>query len=196
MSILKNKQTIVALIFVLGFIFGYYFEATVENSSNKQLIEKEESLDETKILQKIIPMNCKSSSQLNEFLGCENLFDNAEFGWEDNRKNCKDQWIEFEFTSPAVIEFIVMQNYKFQGEFVQKDVIKDIELIFDSDSGDKQFESTLDDSTISQWIDTYTEDSTKKIRLNIISSHNKEGTDTCHLEEVTFYGYKGISNGK
>ena len=84
-----------------------------------------------------------------------------------------------------------MQNYAYEGLKAQKDSIKYFELIFKTENGENVFEETLQNTTESQWFDTLQIEKSKFIRLNVVSSYDTLGVDTCHLQSLDFYGYNG-----
>ena len=190
MKTLKNKKYAI-LLFTLGILTGFLLNIVLSEISHRYLMEELEALEEEILLQVLTPISCTSSSQLNEYQGCENLYGYTSDGWEDNNNNCKDQWIEFEFSEPVAVEFVVMQNYAYEGLKAQKDSIKYFELIFKSENGNNVFEETLQNTTDSQWFDTYQLEKSRFIRLNIVSSYDTLGVETCHLQEIDFYGYNG-----
>jgi len=53
------------------------------------------------------------------------------------------------------------------------------------------FEETLQNTTDSQWFDTLQMEKSKFIRLNVVSSYDTLGVNTCHLQSIDFYGYNG-----
>ena len=131
----------------------------------------------------IEPISCTSSSQANENQGCENLYDFSVDGWEDNGQNCNNQWIEINFEDENLVEFIVLQNYQYEGLLAQKDKIKDLEIV--TSSGDI-VNHTLSNSSDSQWIDINL--NTSSLRFNILSSYETIGVENCHLESIDIYG--------
>ena len=172
-------------IFAIGIFIGWisnnYYYANFYEPSEDFLALLEE--DDEFILKKIDPVSCTASSQLNEFQSCENLYDFDSNGWEDNNLNCKDQWLEFDLGKDYYIEFIVLQNYQYEGLYAQKDKIREFELIMSDNS---KYSNVMIDSTDSQWFDIMKD--TSSIRLNILSSWNTVGTENCHLQEFEIYG--------
>jgi len=180
----KTIKMTVLLIFVLfvGFVSGLYLYDYIYGWRIDTITEKYFFEDED-YLQIVKPSSCKSSSQLNEYQGCENLYDLMEGGWEDANKNCENQWVEYYFDNDVFVEFVTIENYGYPGLFAQKDKIKDIEMIT---SDGTKFPIWLEESTNSQWYDVY--HSTKYLRFNVLSSYDTLGIETCHLQEITVYG--------
>ena len=190
MKTLKNNKNAI-LLFTLGILTGFLINVVLSEISHQKILEDIETLEEEMFIQVFTPINCTSSSQLNEYQGCENLYGYTSDGWEDNNQNCNDQWIEFEFSEPVAVEFVVMQNYAYEGLKAQKDSIKYFELIFKTENGENVFEETLQNTTDSQWFDTLQMEKSKFIRLNVVSSYDTLGVNTCHLQSIDFYGYNG-----
>jgi len=187
-KIFSHNLTKFSLVLFFGVFLGwisnnYYYANFYEYSDAYDELTALYEEDDESYLQLIYPVSCSSSSQLNENQGCENLFDLDSDGWEDNNLNCKDQWIEFDLGKEYFVEFIVLENYKYEGLYAQKDKIRDFVLEM---SDDEEYSNTMVDSTDSQWFDINKDTST--IRMNIISSWNTVGTETCHLEEFAIYG--------
>jgi hypothetical protein len=185
---MKNivKSNIVKLlgIFLIGIIAGwylnnYYYINFYEPSSYLQDLMEDQGSN----LTRIDPVSCTASSQLNDYQSCERLYDLDSDGWEDNNQNCKDQWIELDLGKEYLVEFIVLQNYEYEGLFAQKDKIRDFDLVL---SNGVVVSNTMVDSTDSQWFDIV--ENTSTIRMNIQSSWNTIGTETCHLQEFEIYG--------
>ena len=141
--------------------------------------------DEEPSLFRIETTSCNSSSEANENQSCENLYDFTSEGWEDDGKNCKDQWIELNFSEEQYVEFVVLQNYQYEGLFAQKDKIKDLKII--SDKG-TSVTHTLENSTDSQWIDVNFNASS--LRFEILSNYETLGVENCHLESIDIFGRK------
>jgi len=184
-SILKNKKIIILTLLVgigLGwFLNNYYYINFYDVDSAIERLGLEDS-DEG-YLSLIEPISCTSSSQANENQGCEKLYDFSVDGWEDNGQNCNNQWIEINFEDENLVEFIVLQNYQYEGLLAQKDKIKDLEIV--TSSGDI-VNHTLSNSSDSQWIDINL--STSSLRFNILSSYETIGVENCHLESIDIYG--------
>ena len=184
-SILKNKKIITLTLLVgigLGwFLNNYYYINFYDVDSAIERLGLEDS-DEG-YLSLIEPISCTSSSQANENQGCEKLYDFSVDGWEDNGQNCNNQWIEINFEDENLVEFIVLQNYQYEGLLAQKDKIKDLEIV--TSSGDI-LNYTLSNSSDSQWIDINL--STSSLRFNILSSYETIGVENCHLESIDIYG--------
>jgi len=189
MKKLKINKTIIG-VFIVGVLSGFLLNVVLSEISHQQLLKEIEATEEEIPLKLLKPISCTSSSQLNEYQGCENLYDYTPEGWEDNNQNCKDQWIEFEFSKPVKVEFVVMQNYDYPPLRAQKDSIRNFELIFKNINGEKVvFNESLQDTTESQWFDTYQQVGSKIVRFNVLSSYDTLGVETCHLEALDFYGY-------
>ena len=61
------------------------------------------------------PLSCSASSTYesassNDF-SCENLYDNDYTMWQDNSLNCKDGWLEFNFSEEIYIEDLAIKVY-------------------------------------------------------------------------------------
>ena len=83
-----------------------------------------------------------------------------------------------------------MQNYDYPPLRAQKDSIRNFELIFKNINAEKVvFNESLQDTTESQWFDTYQQVGSKIVRFNVLSSYDTLGVETCHLEALDFYGY-------
>jgi len=184
-SIQKNKKIIILSLLVgigLGwFLNNFYYINFYDVDSAIERLGLDDS-DEG-YLSLIEPISCTSSSQANENQGCEKLYDFSVDGWEDNGQNCNNQWIEINFEDEYLVEFIVLQNYQYEGLLAQKDKIKDLEIV--TSSGDI-LNYTLSNSSDSQWIDINL--STSSLRFNILSSYETIGVENCHLESIDIYG--------
>lgn len=184
-AILKNKIIITITLLVgigLGwFLNNFYYIYSYDVDSAIERLGLEDSNED--YLSLIEPISCTSSSQANENQGCEKLYDFSVDGWEDNGQNCNDQWIEINFEDENLVEFIVLQNYQYEGLLAQKDKIKDLEIV--TSSGDI-VNHTLSNSSHSQWIDINL--STSSLRFNILSSYETIGVENCHLERIDIFG--------
>jgi hypothetical protein len=184
-KILSHNLTKFSIVLLFGVFIGWtsnnYYYANFYEPSDELLALFEE--DDEGYLQRVFPVSCSASSQLNENQSCENLFDLNSDGWEDNNLNCKEQWIEFDLGEEYFVEFIVMQNYQYEGLYAQKDKIRDFTLEMNNEN---EYSDTMIDSTDSQWFDINEDAST--IRMKVISSWNTVGTETCHLQEFEIYG--------
>ncbi len=187
----KKQMLIVVLLVVGSFTSGIFFSNYMaELEYERLLVELEELESEEGLITTHTPISCNSSTTRDENFGCENLYDLTVEGWEDDNQNCIEQWLEFDFGKEVQIEFMVFENYQYPGLFVQKDKIKDFEIVFDNGTVLNEY---LNNSTDFLWIDTPQSEKTRYVRINILSSHNTLGVEQCHLQEISFYGYE-ISN--
>ena len=187
----KKQMLIVVLLVVGSFTSGIFFSNYMaELEYERLLVELEELESEEGLITTHTPISCNSSTTRDENFGCENLYDLTVEGWEDDNQNCIEQWLEFDFGKEVQIEFMVFENYQYPGLFVQKDKIKDFEIVFDNGTVLNEY---LNNSTDFLWIDTPQSEKTRYVRINILSSHNTLGVEQCHLQEISFYGYE-VSN--
>lgn len=191
MKILKITFSVVAICIAALLLFDFYLTKSYEKIQKellefeKELLAFEESIKivEETPLQQIIPKSCKASSQASDQFSCERLYDLSEIGWEDDEKNCRGQWIEFEFPERIYIEYMIVKNYQEDTLFYRRDKIRDIELVF-SDNHNKFY--LIDEIQDQQWFDiNYI---TNTVRINIITNYNVDNSKICHLEEVSFFG--------
>ena len=181
------------LSFVFIFLFAVTF-ATILMSTNIETVETDTiTLSETseqKILQKIFPSFCLSSSSLDESWSCENLYDGDSTTWQDNSIGCKDGWIEFTFNREVYLEFIIFQNAEDTEYYSRNYKAKDI-LISNRDIG-FNINKQLEDNNLSQWIDINA--MTSDLYIDILSAYpsqeinGKAPYDECVIQEITFYG--------
>ena len=98
------------------------------------------------VLQKMFPTSCSSSSQLNEEYSCENLYDGSLKSWQDNELQCKDGYLEFTFSEPMYLEFIVFQNVEDTKSFKRNYKARDILITTNNSdfSVDKEMKNELE----------------------------------------------------
>jgi len=186
-------KTISDFHFVLIYLFAISF-ATILISTNVDNIETNiavtEDTSEQSILQKQYPINCSSSSKLDEGWSCEKLYDGESTTWQDNSLACRDGWVEVEFSKAIYLEFIVIQNPENNEEFFRSHISRDIKITT-SDAGFILFKE-LENDNISQWIDINT--ATSYFKIDILSAYpgeeinGKAPFDECAIQEITFYG--------
>ena len=187
-NLITKNIKIILVSLIVGTILGWF----ANNYYYKSIFDVEAAMerlgltDEEPTIKRILPQNCTASSQANENQSCEKLYDFTSEGWEDADLNCKDQWIELNFEKENYVEFVVFQNYEYEGLLAQKDKIREIELI--TSSGESIFH-TLENSPDPQWVDLNI--NTLKLRVNILSSYDTIGVDRCHLESIDIYGRSG-----
>ena len=179
--------------FVLIYLFSISI-ATILISTNVEIIEtntavSEDSLEKS-ILKKQYPINCSSSSKLDEDWSCEKLYDGKYTTWEDKSLACKDGWLEFTFSKEIYLEFIVIENPEDNERFFRSHLIRDINIT----TSDVGFTLTkeLENDNISQWIDINA--TTSYFKIDILSAYpgeeinEKVPFDECAIQEITFYG--------
>ena len=184
MKILKITFTVLAICIVVLFLYDIYLEKSYEKL-HQELLEFEESLKvvEETPLHIITPVNCLASSEANDIYTCKKIYDLTHLGWEDDQQNCRNQWIEFEFDDRYFIEFMILENYEDDSLFYRKDKVRNIEIIF-SDKNKNYY--LVEEIQESQWFDiNYI---TNTIKMNILTNYNDEDSNTCHIQEITFYG--------
>jgi len=142
------------------------------------------------VLQKMFPTSCSSSSQLNEEYSCENLYDGSLKSWQDNELQCKDGYIEFTFSEPMYLEFIVFQNLESSNSFKRNYKVRDIQVTTDEEA--ILIEKELQNSNGQQWIDINS--TTASLRIDILSAYSGEDVGNsnafkeCAIQEITFFG--------
>jgi len=184
MKILKTTFTVLAIYIVVLFLYDIYLVKSYEKLQ-QELLEFEESLKvvEETPLHIITPVNCLASSESSEINTCKKIYDLTHLGWEDDQQNCRNQWIEFEFDERYFIEFMILENYEDDSLFYRKDKVRNIEIIF-SDNNKNYY--LVEEIQESQWFDiNYI---TNTIRMNILTNYNDEDSNTCHIQEITFFG--------
>ena len=170
----------------------------------EEVIEEIEIVDQTTIpttstttqsmlkLQK--PLSCSASSTYesassNDF-SCENLYDNDYTMWQDNSLNCKDGWLEFNFSNEIYIEFIVVQNAEKSTSFKRNYKVRD--LLITGDDPDLEIQKELENDNFEQWVDVNT--TTTFLRIDFLSAYPGEeingqnSFDECAIQEIRFFG--------
>ena len=142
------------------------------------------------VLKKMYPISCTSSSQLDEEYSCENLYDGTLKSWQDNELECVDGFLEFTFSNPMYIEFIVFQNLESSTSFKRNFKVRDIQVITDENS--ILIEKELQNTNNQQWINI--DSTTATLRIDILSAYsgedvgNSKAFKECAIQELTFYG--------
>jgi len=142
------------------------------------------------VLQKMFPVSCSSSSQLNEEYSCENLYDGSLKSWQDNELECVDGFLEFTFSEPMYLEFIVFQNLENSNSFKRNFKVRDIQVTTDEES--ILIEKEVQNNNGQQWIDINSTTST--LRIDILSAYSGEDVGNsnafkeCAIQELTFFG--------
>ena len=142
------------------------------------------------VLQKMFPISCMSSSQLNDEYSCENLYDGTLKSWQDNELKCADGFLEFTFRDPMYIEFIVLQNLESSNSFKRNFKVRDIQVTTDENS--ILIEKELENTNSQQWININS--TTATLRIDILSAYSGEDIGNtsafkeCAIQELTFYG--------
>lgn len=142
------------------------------------------------VLQKMFPISCASSSQLNDEYSCENLYDGTLKSWQDNELECVDGFLEFTFSDPMYLEFIVFQNLESSNSFKRNFKVRDIQVTTDENS--ILIEKELQNNNGQQWIDINS--TTATLRIDILSAYsgedigNSNAFKECAIQELTFFG--------
>ena len=142
------------------------------------------------VLKKMYPISCTSSSQLDEEYSCENLYDGTLKSWQDNELECVDGFLEFTFSNPMYIEFIVFQNLESSTSFKRNFKVRDIQVITDENS--ILIEKELQNTNNQQWINI--DSTTATLRIDILSAYSGEDVGIskafkeCAIQQLTFYG--------
>ena len=142
------------------------------------------------VLQKMFPISCASSSQLSEEYSCENLYDGTLKSWQDNELECKDGFLEFTFSDPMYLEFIVFQNLESTNSFKRNYKVRDIQITTDENS--ILIEKEIQNNNGQQWIDINS--TTGNLRIDILSAYsgedigNSNAFKECAIQELTFFG--------
>ena len=136
------------------------------------------------------PISCTSSSQLNDEYSCENLYDGTLKSWQDNELECVDGFLEFTFSDPMYLEFIVFQNLESSNSFKRNFKVRDIQVTTDENS--ILIEKELQNNNGQQWIDINS--TTATLRIDILSAYsgedigNSNAFKECAIQELTFFG--------
>jgi hypothetical protein len=142
------------------------------------------------VLQKMFPISCMSSSQLNEEYSCENLYDGTLKSWQDNELQCENGYLEFTFSDSMYLEFIVFQNLESNNSFKRNYRVRDIQVTTDENS--ILIEKELENNNGQQWININS--TTATLRIDILSAYSGENIGNsnafkeCAIQELTFYG--------
>ena len=142
------------------------------------------------VLKKMYPISCTSSSQLDEEYSCENLYDGTLKSWQDNELECVDGFLEFTFSDPMYLEFIVFQNLESSNSFKRNFKVRDIQITTDENS--ILIEKELQNNNGQQWIDINS--TTATLRIDILSAYsgedigNSNAFKECAIQELTFFG--------
>ena len=142
------------------------------------------------MLQKMVPISCVSSSQLNDDYSCKNLYDGTVKSWQDNELECVDGFLEFSFSNPMYVEFIVFQNLESTNSFKRNFRVRDIQVTTDQNS--LLIEKEIPNNNSQQWVDINS--TTANLRIDILSAYsgedigNTEAFKECAIQELTFYG--------
>jgi len=205
---LPNRKEVPGIrgVFFLGLIISlisggsYFYNAEIA----EEVIEEMEIVVQTTMpttsttnsgllrLQK--PLTCSASSTYesassNDF-SCENLYDNAYTMWQDNSLNCKDGWLEFNFSEEIYIEFIVVQNAEKSTSFKRNYKVRD--LLITGDDPDLEVQRELENDNYEQWVDVNT--TTTFLRIDFLSAYPGEeingqnSFDECAIQEIRFFG--------
>ena len=140
------------------------------------------------------PLSCSASSTYesgssNDF-SCENLYDNDYTMWQDNSLNCKDGWLEFNFSDEIYIEFIVVQNAEKSTSFKRNYKVRD--LLITGDDQELEIQKELENDNFEQWVDVNT--TTTYLRIDFLSAYpgeelnGQKSFDECAIQEIRFFG--------
>ena len=161
-----------------------------EIAAVKQTTSTSSSTTIQSVLQKMFPISCTSSSQLNDEYSCENLYDGTLKSWQDNELECVDGFLEFTFSDSMYLEFIVFQNLESSNSFKRNFKVRDIQVTTDENS--ILIEKELQNNNGQQWIDINS--TTATLRIDILSAYsgedigNSNAFKECAIQELTFFG--------
>ena len=110
--------------------------------------------------------------------------------WQDNSLNCKDGWLEFNFSNEIYIEFIVVQNAEKSTSFKRNYKVRD--LLITGDDENLEVQKELKNDNYEQWVDVNT--TTTFLRIDFLSAYPGEeingqnSFDECAIQEIRFFG--------
>ena len=141
------------------------------------------------ILKKLFPEYCESANELNDDYSCNNLIQGNVLGWK-SFDNCKDEWITFTFDKEYYVEFIVLENFQLDSQFMKTDKIEKLTISLPNrDIAPITF--GLNNNKDSQWVDLNRH--TDAIKFSVNSSYNNTPSVPCGIQTITFFGKDSYS---
>lgn len=142
---------------------------------------------------KIVPIDWRCSSELNESLSCDNLFDGQDSTyWNDASAKGKGAEIEVTFAQAYALQTIVFKNVSDDKKFKMNYRVKGFEIDFD-DLPDAPFIDQLEDTKRAQPI-AVTSFSTTQITFKVTSTYASQSVDgktpynELAIAELEFWG--------
>ena len=97
--------TSIATLVIEEIYYAYKYESDLEELYTWDLISEDNVL-----LERLTPISCETSNQINDDYSCQNIIDENVLGWK-SIYNCKDEWLTFTFDKEYYIEFMIFENF-------------------------------------------------------------------------------------
>ena len=202
MITIKKKMLLLAVLFVIAITsiativieeiyYAYKYGADLDELYTFDLISEDDVL-----LERLTPMSCETSSQINDVYSCQNIIEENVLGWK-SIDNCKDEWLTFTFDKEYYIEFMVFENFQLDSQFMKTDKFNKITITIPDLNGGPVASVTkeLYNNKDLQWIDLNRRGD--EVTITIDSSYNNTTTVPCGMQTITFFGSESdnLNNG-
>ena len=202
MITIKKKMLLLAVLFVIAITsiativieeiyYAYKYGADLDELYTFDLISEDDVL-----LERLTPMSCKTSSQINDVYSCQNIIEENVLGWK-SIDNCKDEWLTFTFDKEYYIEFMIFENFQLDSQFIKTDKFNKVTITIPDLNGGPVASVTkeLYNNKDLQWIDLNRRGD--EVTITIDSSYNNTTTVPCGMQTITFFGSESdnLNNG-
>jgi hypothetical protein len=202
MITIKKKMLLLAVLFVIAITsiativieeiyYAYKYGADLDELYTFDLISEDDVL-----LERLTPMSCKTSSQINDVYSCQNIIEENVLGWK-SIDNCKDEWLTFTFDKEYYIEFMIFENFQLDSQFMKTDKFNKVTITIPDLNGGPVASVTkeLYNNKDLQWIDLNRRGD--EVTITIDSSYNNTTTVPCGMQTITFFGSESdnLNNG-
>ena len=125
-TLLLGMVSLIVITSVVAIVIEDMYWESQYSQSLDDFNEWDEFEGET-ILKKLFPEYCESANELNDDYSCNNLIQGNVLGWK-SFDNCKDEWITFTFDKEYYVEFIVLENFQLDSQFMKTDKIEKLTI--------------------------------------------------------------------
>jgi hypothetical protein len=171
--------------------YAYKYGADLDELYTFDLISEDDVL-----LERLTPMSCETSSQINDVYSCQNIIEENVLGWK-SIDNCKDEWLTFTFDKEYYIEFMIFENFQLDSQFMKTDKFNKVTITIPDLNGGPVASVTkeLYNNKDLQWIDLNR--GGNEVTITIDSSYNNTATVPCGMQTITFFGSESdnLNNG-
>ena len=187
-TLLLGMVSLIVITSVVAIVIEDMYWESQYSQSLDDFNEWDEFEGET-ILKKLFPEYCESANELNDDYSCNNLIQGNVLGWK-SFDNCKDEWITFTFDKEYYVEFIVLENFQLDSQFMKTDKIEKLTISLPNrDIAPITFE--LNNNKDSQWVDLNRH--TDAIKFSVNASYNNTPSVPCGIQTITFFGKDSYS---